>query len=130
MDLFIGLLFFATATVSMLVRFSGQQKNDLKSAWYNFEAVLIIPLIVFGLVKMFYGNFLITFLIVIWVFPVVYSWPQSDLQRNNIYRRQRYTHCFRCKSPLASSTNYNCFNCGWISCPNCGACGCIYNQFR
>jgi hypothetical protein len=39
---------------------------------------------------------------------------------------RRITHCWRCKTHLNSSRHEECPACGWIICPECGACGCGY----
>lgn len=42
-------------------------------------------------------------------------------------RTSRETHCFKCKHAIyPSQTAFECTNCGWIICDNCGACGCGY----
>ena len=43
-------------------------------------------------------------------------------------RYGRVTHCYSCKSGLDGSTHSTCWNCKWIRCPNCGACGCGFRK--
>lgn len=38
----------------------------------------------------------------------------------------RATHCYKCKTPLASICDVTCTTCGWLMCSNCGSCGCGY----
>ena len=50
---------------------------------------------------------------------------------SGMVRRSRYgrvTHCYSCKSGLDGSTHSTCWNCKWIRCPNCGACGCGFRK--
>ena len=39
----------------------------------------------------------------------------------------RATHCYRCETPLFSSTHKACSICKWLVC-SCGACGCQFNK--
>lgn len=38
----------------------------------------------------------------------------------------RVSKCYVCQKKVASYVDYECNNCGWLICFNCGACGCRY----
>ena len=42
-------------------------------------------------------------------------------------RKQRHTHCYKCKQDINSIDFSICKKCGWILC-TCGACGCNYDK--
>jgi hypothetical protein len=42
------------------------------------------------------------------------------------WRSYRVTHCYACKRHLDGEVHPECRGCGWIMCPDCGACGCGY----
>lgn len=48
-----------------------------------------------------------------------YDTPRDS---NKSYKRNRVTHCHSCKTNLASVSEKECSNCGWLICPNCGSC--------
>jgi hypothetical protein len=46
----------------------------------------------------------------------------------DIQKVHRSTRCYGCKSSLNNFLHLECSACGWIMCPNCGACGCGYSK--
>ena len=37
-------------------------------------------------------------------------------------------YCFKCGTKFDSNTSKLCPKCGWLSCPECGACRCVLNE--
>jgi hypothetical protein len=64
--------------------------------------------------------------LVIGIFVLMVIW---HLKNPQAYRRHRASHCYRCKTPVDSQWHAMCPACGWISCPQCGACGCGYVRY-
>lgn len=46
----------------------------------------------------------------------------------DIQKAHRSTGCYSCRSSLDNFVHLECSACGWIMCPNCGACGCGYSR--
>lgn len=127
MDMIFLALLFCFCPVSIVVRV--KKYEQLYTAVFNFEGFLVVIFTCYSILKLFSGSFWFPFLVLIWVFPIIYSWPQSELEKNKRQKYQRITHCYRCKSYLNSMINTSCLKCGWIICSNCKACGCFYRQY-
>lgn len=46
--------------------------------------------------------------------------------RNSEEKKNRSSHCYKCKNAVSSEIQDECIACEWIIC-NCGACGCGYS---
>jgi hypothetical protein len=62
------------------------------------------------------------FLAALFLVMIMAIGSQGKTRRRNC----RSTHCYSCKRNLNSGSHSQCGNCGWLTCPNCGACGCHY----
>lgn len=51
-----------------------------------------------------------------------YSYDTPPDSVTSYKKRNRVTHCHSCKTNLTSLSEKECSNCGWLICPNCGAC--------
>lgn len=52
----------------------------------------------------------------------------SITKKQREYESGRDTHCWNCKTGLNSEQHSKCNVCGWMICPDCGACGCGYSR--
>jgi len=49
---------------------------------------------------------------------------------SNTQRLSYLSHCWYCKSPIASVSHRKCTKCGWYICSECKECGCRYKRFQ
>ena len=46
----------------------------------------------------------------------------SKVDDKNYLQKNRFTHCYKCKSTLSSRVHKECDDCGWLICPSCFSC--------